>query len=141
MARMESGIRPRTVKVLFVDGHPDTRWAYVEAARSAGLEGEVARDGWDAFAKAIRQRPDVVVTSIRLAGMDGFELARCLRRNEATRDVPVLVVTGLLAPDLRAQAEDAGCAALLTKPCGFDVIERAIMRVLLEREGLARQRG
>jgi CheY-like chemotaxis protein len=131
---MVSGIRPRALTVLFVDGHPDTRWAYIEAARAEGIDAEAASDGWEAFAKAIRSAPDVVVTAVRLAGIDGLELTRCLRANEATRHVPVIVVTGLLGADLQAQAQAAGCAAFLTKPCDFDVIERTIRRIVVERE-------
>ena len=71
-----------------------------------------------------------MVTSICLPGLDGVELIRCLRRNDATRGVPVIVVTGLGTTVVRMRAEEAGCAAFLPKPCDFAAIARTIRSVL-----------
>lgn len=51
-----------------------------------------------------------------MPGMDGLALCRALRHDAATRDVPVLVVSGEDPSQLRAALE-AGCDAVLTKPC------------------------
>ncbi|MBI4384876.1 MAG: response regulator [Nitrospinae bacterium] len=64
---------------------------------------------------------DVIVTDITMAGKDGFDLLRTLRESERTREIPVIVLTGLNPKDLRdqalrLQALDFGVTDLLSKP-------------------------
>ena len=141
MAGIRSGVQPRCLTVLFFDGHDDTRQAYVESARAAGIHAVMASDGDEALARAILLVPDVVVTAVRLVGMDGFELARRLKYATMTRRIAVIVLTGLVSPDLSERAKDAGCAAVLSKPCSFEELERTIARVTKEGRPHAERHG
>jgi CheY-like chemotaxis protein len=124
------GARTRGVTVLLVDDYEDTRLAYATEAEAAGFHVELAGDGYDALAKALVTLPDVVVAEAMLYGLDGFELTDRMTRNPRTRGIPVVLLTGFVMPNLAAKARDVGCAALLTKPCPFDVLERTILRAL-----------
>jgi CheY-like chemotaxis protein len=133
MAR-ESGFVPKTRvrRILLVDDREDTCVAYATDAEAAGYRIELARDGYEALGKAIATRPDVVVTEAMLFGIDGFELALRMKRNPTTRGIPVVLLTGIVLPNLIERARDAGCVALLAKPCAFVELDRAILHALRE---------
>lgn len=123
---------PKTkhLSILFVDDYEDTRLAYAAEAEAAGFRVEGARDGYEALAKALLSLPDAVVAEAMLFGLDGFELTHRMKRNPRTRDIPVVLLTGIVLPNLAARACDAGCAAVLAKPCPFEALARTILRIL-----------
>src|SRR5262245_37494897 len=78
---------------LLVDRDIDTRQMYAECLRLS-YTIEESDDARDALAKSIALQPDIVITETRLSGIDGFQLCRLLRTDVATRDIPVVFVTG-----------------------------------------------
>ncbi|HEY2514683.1 MAG TPA: response regulator [Polyangiaceae bacterium] len=139
MAGSSSGLVSKAsgVTVLFVDDYVDTRLAYASEAEACGFIPQLAGDGHEALAHVRLDPPTIVVTEVMLRGLDGFELTRRIRA--MPRPIPVVLLTGIILPDLAASARRAGCAALLTKPCPFEIIERTIRRLVGERLGHARQ--
>jgi CheY-like chemotaxis protein len=103
---------------LLVDGDADTRRMYAEYLRlSSRWLVEEAADGREALAKAISQRPAVVVTETRLPGMSGFDLCQLLRADSLTAGISIVVVTGdALEADIR-RARLSGADTVLVKPC------------------------
>jgi len=78
---------------------------------------EEAADGREALAKAISQRPAVVITETRLPGMSGFDLCQLLRADALTTGISIIVVTGdALETDIR-RARMSGADTVLVKPC------------------------
>ena len=119
-------------RVLVVDPDPDTRGLYQTALPLAGVEVIEASDGREALTKALVEPPTLIISELRLPLVDGCALCEILRRDAATRSVPILIVTA----DARAAREDrireAGADAVLVKPAPSDVILSA-MRNLLTR--------
>jgi CheY-like chemotaxis protein len=141
MTSNDSGIAPKAdrITILFVDDYADMRAAYALEAEGAGFGVDVATDGYEAVAKALLTPPDIIVAEAMLWGFDGFELARRIARNPRSQQIPVVMLTGIVIPNLAQAAREAGCAAVLTKPCAFDVVERTIRRVLREKVTHARR--
>jgi CheY-like chemotaxis protein len=141
MSVNDSGVAPKTsdATILFVDDYEDTRRAYAAEAERAGLIAELASDGEAALARVLFSPPSLVVAELMLAHVDGLELTRRIAGNPVSRAVPVILVTRIVLRNLAALAQSAGCAAVLTKPCPFDVLERTIRRVLRERTFYARE--
>jgi DNA-binding response OmpR family regulator len=118
------------VRALLVDRDDDTREMYAEYMRLAAYDVEQASDGRDALAIAMARRPQIVITETQLPGIDGFDLCRLLRADDATRDTPIVVVTGdSYAPDIQ-RARDAGATEVLIKPCLPEVLLAATKRLL-----------
>lgn len=116
--------------VLLADRDADTRLMYAEYLRHLAYDVDEAEDGREALAKAIARRPNVIVTETRLPGISGLELCRLLRHDEATRVIPIVVVTGdAFANNLRL-AEMAGADAVLVKPCLPEKLANQIQAVL-----------
>jgi two-component system, sensor histidine kinase ChiS len=96
------------------------------------MEVLTAENGTQALDAARRAIPDVVVTDVDMPVMDGLDLCRQLRADAATREVAVVVVTGD-ATDRAQAALDAGCDAVLGKPCSRDLLLTTIQQLLEQR--------
>jgi CheY-like chemotaxis protein len=89
---------------------------------TAGWEVAVARDGRDALVKALKQPPSLLVTDTQLGFINGVELCRLLRRDQATRDLPIIVISTPPADDLFERATDAGANCVLENPISMDAL-------------------
>ena len=103
-------------KILAVDDEKHiVRLVQVNLER-AGYQVVTANDGKEALEQVAAENPDLVVLDVMMPYMDGFEVLQNLRRNPATRDIPVIMLT--------AKAQDAdvfkgwqsGVDCYLTKP-------------------------
>ncbi len=103
-------------KILAVDDERHiVRLVQVNLER-AGYQVVTAFDGKDALEKVASEQPDLVVLDVMMPYMDGFEVLQNLRKNQSTRDLPVIMLT--------AKAQDAdvfrgwssGVDCYLTKP-------------------------
>lgn len=81
---------------------------------------------------AVTVRPALVITDLRLgAGLDGLELCEKLRKDPATKGIPMIVLTAYTGDQtLRARADAAGCAAVLLKPIGPEALLAVIRKVM-----------
>ncbi len=76
----------------------------------------MARDGSEALAQAEAERPDLILMDLVMPRMDGLQAVRRLRANEATRLIPVIMVTTLGEADSMEAGFEAGCSDYVTKP-------------------------
>lgn len=75
-----------------------------------------ARSVDEALEKAHAMSLDAIVTDVTMPERDGFDLLVALQREEATRDIPVVILTGLADVALKRRALDLGAVDLLNKP-------------------------
>jgi signal transduction histidine kinase len=114
----------RRRRVLVVEDNADAADSLREALEILGHEVHVAGDGSQAIAVAQRIAPEVVVCDIGLPGMDGYEVARQLRKLERT---PLLVaLTGYALPEDRRRSAAAGFAHHLAKPLSIEDLSRVL---------------
>lgn len=103
-------------KILLVDDDADTLKFLKLFVKKLGFEALEAPDGMTALRVAHEQHPDLIILDVMMPGMDGFEVARTLRRHPDTALIPILMFT------VRSQVEDklagyeAGVDIYLTKP-------------------------
>jgi CheY-like chemotaxis protein len=69
-------------RILVVDDEPNARTALAELLRDDGFVVETAADAFKALGKAAEFTPDVVLTDLKMPGMDGLELMRKLRAED-----------------------------------------------------------
>jgi CheY-like chemotaxis protein len=118
--------------VLIVDGHDETLALYALALSGMGFDVVAARNTEDAYHRARRTHPDIIVTEISHPMNDGWSFVDNLKHDTRTRDIPVVVLTGHGQPSLRERSEREGCAATLLKPCLPEQLALRL-RVLLGR--------
>ncbi|HVV88351.1 MAG TPA: response regulator, partial [Kofleriaceae bacterium] len=73
-------------------------------------------------------RPRVILTDVRLPGMDGLELTRRLKADPTTRDIPVVAVTAQAREGDEELALAAGCDGYLPKPIDVDALTELVAR-------------
>ncbi len=76
----------------------------------------MASDGSEGFERAVAARPDLILMDLVMPRMDGFEAMRRLRANEATKAIPVIMVTTLGDADSMQAGFESGCSDYVTKP-------------------------
>lgn len=120
---------PRRASVLLVDDQP----AHIQVLHQA-----LARDcqtlastgGRQAVEVARQQRPDLVLLDIEMPDMDGFATLRALQADPATRDIPVIFVTGHSDPNTEAYCLNSGGADFVSKPLSATVLRARVYNQL-----------
>jgi CheY-like chemotaxis protein len=82
-----------------------------------GFDVVPASDSEDGYYRAWTTDPDVIVTEVSLAPIDGWTFVHDLKDDPRTRDIPVVILTAHGPASVRERAEREGCAALFVKPC------------------------
>ena len=75
-----------------------------------------ATDGREAVDKAHAERPDLIVMDVVMPHMTGFEACREMRRDDVTKDIPVILVTTRGEPESVEKGFASGCSDYVTKP-------------------------
>lgn len=103
---------------------------YSEYLSYSGLRVTEAPTGRRALETLRQHRPDVIVTDLAMPEMDGRELSRQVRSNRDTSGLPIIAVSGQLAPGERVPGADI----VLEKPCEPDRLLDVIENVLHTRD-------
>lgn len=123
-------VSSRTPRVLVIDDFADNREMYAEYLRFDGFIAITAINGEDGLRKALADPPDVIVLDLFMPRMDGWELARALKTDARTKNIPVIVLTGR-APQTQAQrVPEVEVAAYLMKPLLPEQLAHEIRRHL-----------
>jgi signal transduction histidine kinase/CheY-like chemotaxis protein len=119
-------VEPRARRILVVEDNADARESLVTLLRLAGQEVHEAQNGAEALRIARAVLPDVALIDIGLPDLDGYELARRLKADRATRGVRLLALTGYGGPEDRRRALAAGFDEHVAKPVEAATLERLI---------------
>ena len=90
--------------------------AVSDTLRAEGYDVATARRGADALVRVAETLPDLMISDIRMPGMDGYQLVRNLRSNARTRLVPIVFLTAKDETSDRIQGFRSGVDAYITKP-------------------------
>ena len=104
--------------ILLVEDDLLLRDAFRLLLEDAGLEVEPAGSAAEALARAGVRIPAVVVLDLGLPDRPGLDVARELRAAAATRDVPIIALTGRVGEEEQRACLEAGCSLYLAKPVG-----------------------
>jgi len=102
-------------KVLLIDDDDVFRVLLRIRLEKLGYEVVEAKLPDDGIEAAKREQPDIVILDLYMPGMDGYEVARILRANERTRDIPIVVVTSATDDRFRKKSMDWGADAHVKK--------------------------
>jgi CheY-like chemotaxis protein len=117
---------PRPTRVLVVEDNLDAAVTLVDLLTLWGYEVSAVHDGLAAVEVAPRYRPDVVLLDIGLPGIDGYEVARRLRRRSELDGLLVVAVTGYGQEGDRQRAREAGFDHHLVKPVDLEILRRLL---------------
>ena len=117
--------------VLIGEDEPDNQLILQTVVETlVGVRAEVAGDGLAVLASVERERPRMILLDLMLPALDGFQVARQLKGDPATRAIPIVAVSAMARPDDRAAALAAGCDEFVRKPFELDDLEALIKKYL-----------
>jgi DNA-binding response OmpR family regulator len=122
--------------LLVVDDDPHILTVHSRMIQQAGYRVLQAHHGREALAVINQTRPDLILLDLLMPEMDGFEVLNHLRRQEATRNIPVIVVTGQTLAEDDMERLNRGVASILNK--GLFSADETLGRI---EAALARQSG
>lgn len=116
--------------VLIVEDDPVSLDVARLAVEAAGAAAVVATSGEAALKVALEESPDLILLDLALPGIDGAEVARRLRDEERTRDIPVVVVTAHVVREVIERARTEGVRECIFKPYRIHQLQSVISRYL-----------
>jgi len=129
-------------RLLVVDDEPNLLRAVAACLKTENYEVTTARSGQEALLRVVESVPDLIISDIRMPGMDGYKLARQLRGSPRTALVPIVFLTAKDETADRIEGFRAGIDAYLTKPFEPDeliaVVNAIINRVERTHSQIAR---
>lgn len=131
---MESKETSSPKKILIVDDNEDSRDLTTKVLKRCGYLIVQAVDGEEALAKAFGEQPDLILMDRSLPKIDGLEVTRRLKQEEAFKRVPIVALTAHAMKGDREKALEAGCEGFISKPINVRTLPEQI-RSYLEGEG------
>lgn len=108
---------------LVVDDSKVGRLTMMKKLEAMGLKVELAESGQQAFEYLAKQHPDLIFMDHMMPEMDGFEVTRLLKADPATRDIPVIIISGNDEDSFVREARAAGAVDAIAKPPATEVLE------------------
>lgn len=105
-----------TTKVLIIEDNDQNIYLVNFILEKHGFNVVQARNGEEGIRLAIQQEPDLILLDIQLPVMDGYTVARELRKIVSMKSVPIIAVTSYAMPGDRENALEAGCSGYIEKP-------------------------
>lgn len=119
LAQQVTGFEGPRRDLLIVDDNPDNRRVIVDFLRPLGFELREADSGAAGLAQVEQRCPDLIITDIAMAEMDGLQLIRILREQYSNEQLPILVSSASVFPTDQHQSLEAGGNDFLPKPVEF----------------------
>ncbi|TWT77663.1 Transcriptional activator protein CzcR [Posidoniimonas polymericola] len=107
---------PAQPTILCIDDDPEIHTGLALRMAEYHVHVEHAYYGEQGISDALETRPDLIITDVRMPGGDGKDLIQAIRTQASTIAVPIIVLTGVRDPALRARLRSAGADAFLQKP-------------------------
>ncbi|MDP2487223.1 response regulator transcription factor [Pseudoalteromonas marina] len=126
---MSSVIEPKTKRLLVVD---DEYFNYemLKPALESKFDVSYADSGQNCLASAIANPPDIILLDVCMPGLDGYDTCRMLKHTPETKNIPVVMVSGLESELEKKTGFDAGCDAYVVKPFAISVLLEQINTIV-----------
>lgn len=118
-------------KVLIVDDNETNRGLIVNIVKVLGVDFEEAVNGIEALEMVKKSQPNLILLDMLMPEIDGFEVARRLKKNSATSHIPILAVTAKAMIGDREKALTSGCDDYITKPIDTITVMNKIKNLLV----------
>lgn len=127
---IESGSRP---VVLVAEDDPDILQLVAFRLERAGYEVIQATDGEEALRLVTERQPDLAVLDVMMPKVTGYDVTRQIRENQATTQIPVILLTARVQEADVARGFEAGADDYITKPFSPQELRSRVQAILGRR--------
>lgn len=121
----------QNLQILVVDDHVTSRMVTVEALQSLNLKNiAIAKNGKDAFAKAVNGGIHLVITDLYMPEVDGMQLLKAIRTHQNTSKMGVIIITGSTDQKVLNMARQLGANNVMSKPFTVPQLKSAVEAVV-----------
>lgn len=120
-------------KILIVDDSATVRKLISSKLEKSGHEVMCAADGIDALEKIKEFTPDLILLDIMMPQLDGYQVCKLIRANDATKDVPIVMISGKDGFFDKVRGRMAGTTGYITKPFGPETLMRTVEAYILPK--------
>jgi CheY-like chemotaxis protein len=117
--------------ILLIEDNEQNRYLATFLLEKHGYSVVPASDGMSGIELGLSFQPKGILLDIQLPGLDGYEVARALRRNASLDNVPIIAVTSYAMAGDREKAMAAGCDGYIEKPIDPDTFVSEVERLFL----------
>ena len=125
---------PKGRTILVVDDSATVRKLISGKLEKSGHTVVCAEDGVEGLARIAEKLPDLVLLDITMPRMDGYEVCKQIRANPASKDVPVVMISGKDGFFDKVRGRMAGTTGYVTKPFGPETLMKALETYLLQED-------
>jgi two-component sensor histidine kinase/FixJ family two-component response regulator len=122
------------LKISIVDDNPDNLDVLSRMLSKAGFQVSVAISGTDAIEQIQYYQPDLILLDIMMPVIDGFEICRQIKANNATFDIPIIFITSLSDAEFKLKGFDFGASDYIIKPFHKDEVIARVKAQLQSRK-------
>ena len=122
--------------ILIIEDNAQNLYLTTFLLEKSGFDVVPARTGREGLAVIGRILPDLIILDIQLPEMDGYAVARELRKNPALERVPIVAVTSYAMLGDKERALEAGCSGYIEKPIDPETFKDEIERHLSSSQDL-----
>lgn len=119
-------------RILSIEDDVDLQQVFAYVLTKNGWDVTYAYDGKDGLEKAAELKPGLILLDMMLPGLNGIEVIKSLKATEATRSIPVVVMTAYPGDEqfLKASVMAMGAVEYLAKPVHIDSLVEMVARLL-----------
>ena len=113
-------------KILVVDDSPTERFAMAEFLTKHGYAVVMAESGEDGVIKSKAELPDLILMDVVMPGINGYQATRTISRDEATRNIPIIMTTSKDQETDKIWGMRQGAFDYMTKPVNHEELLKKI---------------
>jgi two-component system cell cycle response regulator DivK len=119
-------------KLLLIEDNEQNIYLIKFLLEKNGIHVDVAKSGGDGIKKALSIKPDMILLDIQLPDIDGYSIARELKKHNELSNIPIIAVTSYALSGDREKAIEAGCTGYLEKPINPDTFIDEIKKYFID---------
>src|SRR5205085_571923 len=127
---MDRAREPAASRILIVDDHEDNVELLRARLESWGYTTDAASDGAEALRAIEESPPDLILLDVMMPKIDGMEVARRVKANDALPFIPIIMQTALDATENKVEGLEAGADDYITKPIDFAELKARMASML-----------
>lgn len=123
----------QSIRVLCIDDDPDITVGLNRNFKRAGIETLLAYHGTQGYWLACTEKPNLIIIDLRMPRGNGEDVIQSLRQNSQTRQIPIIVLSGVQTFGIRDRVLDLGADCFLEKPVPFRDLLDTVQELLHDR--------